>query len=80
VRDYTLSVGLVLRSFFPERAVKTVVDCAVDLEERVEVAVTEFATVICDVECDHHEELKRERGGRHRNRIGVERNASRSTK
>jgi hypothetical protein len=40
------------------------------LEERVEVAATEFAVVISDVVCDHQEELERELGRRHRDRIG----------
>jgi hypothetical protein len=79
MRDYTLDVDLVFPSFFPEHAIETDVQCAVDLEERVEVAVTEFAVAICDVACDHQEELKREFGGQHRIRIGVERNARRST-
>jgi hypothetical protein len=69
-----------MSSFFPEHAIETGVECAVDPEERVEVVVTEFAAGISDVVCDNHEELKWELGGRHRDRIGVERNASRSTK
>jgi hypothetical protein len=68
--------GRALPGFFPELAIETAVECAVDLEERVEVAVTELAVVISDVVCDHQEELERELGGRHRHRIGVQRNAN----
>jgi hypothetical protein len=74
---YTLGAKLVPPGFFPEHAIETGVKGAVDLEERVEVAVREFAVVISDVVCDHQEDLERELGGRHRNRTGVERNASR---
>jgi hypothetical protein len=59
---------------------ETGVEYAVDLEERVEVAVTEFGMVISDEVCDHEEDLERKLEGRHRNGLGVERNASRPTK
>jgi hypothetical protein len=73
-------VALTLLSFFPEHAIETGVECAVGQEERVEVAGTELAVVIFDVVCGPQEELERELGERHRNRIGVERNTSRSAK
>jgi hypothetical protein len=57
VREYTLGADRVLRGFFSEQAVETGRVCAVDLEERIKVAVTEFATVISDVVCDRQEEL-----------------------
>jgi hypothetical protein len=66
VRECTLGADLVLLGFFPEHAIETVIKCAVDLEERVEVAVTELATVISDVVCDHQEEFERKLGARHR--------------
>jgi hypothetical protein len=43
------------------------VECAIDLEERVEVTVTELGVVISDVVYNHQEELERELAGRHRN-------------
>jgi hypothetical protein len=70
VSEYTLGVGRMLAGFLPELAIETSVDNAVDLEERVEVAVTEFAVVISDVMslvCDHQEELERELRGQYRN-------------
>jgi hypothetical protein len=39
--------------------VETCAECAVNLEERVEVIVTEFAVIISDVACDYEEELER---------------------
>jgi hypothetical protein len=82
VREYTLGADLVLPGFFPEHAIETGAKCTVDLEERVEVAVTESTAVISDVVCDHEEELERELGGRHRNRdrLEVERNGSLESK
>jgi hypothetical protein len=41
----------------------------VRLEERVEVIVTETAVGFSTAVCDHEEELERELGGRHRDRI-----------
>jgi hypothetical protein len=69
---------LVLRGFFPECVIEIGVERAVDLVERVEVAVAEFTVIISDVTCDHQEELERKHGGWHHNRIGVVRNAWRS--
>jgi hypothetical protein len=80
VSEYTLGADCLLPGFFPEHAIDTFVECAVDLEERVEVTVTKLAVVIPDDVCDHQEEFERKSGRRHRNRIGVERNVSRSTK
>jgi hypothetical protein len=37
----------------------------VDLDERVEVAVTDLAVVISNAVCGHEEELERELRGRH---------------
>jgi hypothetical protein len=64
----------VLPGFFPEHAIETGVEYAVDLEDRVEVAVTEFAVGISDVVCDYEEEIEREfwGRGRHCDGIGVE--------
>jgi hypothetical protein len=73
VCEYTLGSYLVLPCFFPEHEIETAVEGAVDLEERVEAAVMEFAVVISDAAGDHQEELERELGGRHRNALGVER-------
>jgi hypothetical protein len=67
-----LSVDLVLPGFFPEQGIDTGIACTIDLEERVEFAVMEFAVAISEVVCDHQEELEQELGRRHRNRIGVE--------
>jgi hypothetical protein len=63
----------VLPGFFQEHAIETDVECAVELLERVEVAVTEFACVISDIVCDHEQELEREHGGRHGDRLGAKR-------
>jgi hypothetical protein len=65
-----------LRGFFPELAVEIGVECAVDLEERVEVGVTELAMLISHVVSDHPKDLERELRERHRNRMVAERNAS----
>jgi hypothetical protein len=59
VRECTLGADLVLRDFLPELAIERDVESAVDLEERVEVAVRDFAVVISDVVCDHQEEFER---------------------
>jgi hypothetical protein len=49
---YTLDAELVIPGFFLEHPIETGVECPVDLEERVEVAITEFAVVFPDVVCD----------------------------
>jgi hypothetical protein len=66
VREYAPLADFVSPGFFPEHAIETCVECAVDLEERVEVIVTETAVGFSTAVRDHEEELERELGGRHR--------------
>jgi hypothetical protein len=59
VREYVLGDVLELHSVSPERVIETCAEWAVDLEERVEVVVTEFAVIIFDVACHYEEDLER---------------------
>jgi hypothetical protein len=43
VREHALDDRVILHSFLPKGAIETVVECAVDLEERVEVGETKLA-------------------------------------
>jgi hypothetical protein len=56
----------------PKDGVDTAVECAIDLEECVEVGGMAFAGSVWDVMGDHEEELERESGGRNCHRIVVE--------
>jgi hypothetical protein len=76
MREYTRGDAFLPRSVFPELAIEMVVECAIDLEERVEVAVTETAVVISEVFYDLEEGLGRKTRGReirvrHRGGVGV---------
>jgi hypothetical protein len=44
----------------PKIVVEAGVECAVDLEECVEIAVTELAANISHAVCDHEQELERD--------------------
>jgi hypothetical protein len=71
VREHTPGADHPLPSVFPEHAVEIVVECAIDLEERVEVVVKECAIVISEVVCDLTAELDRGIRGRHCGCVGV---------
>jgi hypothetical protein len=65
VRQCAFSCVLAFRGFLPKDRVETVVKRAVDLEERVEACETAFVVIVCDMMCDHKEELDREFEERH---------------
>jgi hypothetical protein len=63
VCEYAFGAGLELYGGLPKSAIETVVKCAVELEERVEVGKTELAFIVGEEMRDHEEVFEWNSGG-----------------
>jgi hypothetical protein len=72
VGEYPLGDGLELHSFLPKSAIEAGVECAVDLEERVDVGERQLAFIVGEEAHDHEKDFRRKLEERHRDRIEVE--------
>jgi hypothetical protein len=66
VREYVLGDVLEVHSFLPKSVIETGAECAVDLEELVEVGEKELVIVVGEKTCDHEEDFKRKLEERYR--------------
>jgi hypothetical protein len=72
VGEYAVGDVLELHGFLPKSAIETGIECAVDLEQGVEIGETELAFIVGKKICDHEEDFERKLGGWHRDRIEVD--------